>query len=232
MSTVVIVTGGFDPIHSGHIAYLNAARRLGDKLVVGINSDDWLERKKGYVFMPFVERQTVIGNLKAVDYTFAFDDSDNSACDAINRMAMYWPFYNMIFANGGDRISTNIPELILSKKYSNRLKFEFGVGGVHKMNSSSNILSDFSTYIIKAYQHDTSQETALLGRTQCPPTVPCDETKKTVQSFFDGKRFSSAVHAPIRDGEKPGRSEEVSAPEWIYSDIYDYPSWTYDRGQE
>ena len=66
MNTIVLVTGGFDPIHSGHIAYFKAARKLGDKLIVGVNSDAWLNRKKGRAFMPFSERSDIIHNLKMV----------------------------------------------------------------------------------------------------------------------------------------------------------------------
>lgn len=147
MTTVVVVTGGWDPIHSGHIAYINAARRLGDKLVVGLNSDEWLIRKKGYRFLPMAERQTIIGNLKAVDYTFEFNDSDGSACDAIVKMAAHYPFHNIIFANGGDRTKENIPELKLSASYPGRLSFAFGVGGDTKLNSSSWIIDNFTNYV-------------------------------------------------------------------------------------
>ena len=80
---VVLVTGGFDPLHSGHIAYLTAAKKLGDKLVVGINSDEWLTRKKGKPFMPLRERISIISALTVVDDVLTWDDSDDSACGAI-----------------------------------------------------------------------------------------------------------------------------------------------------
>ena len=70
---VVLVTGGFDPIHSGHIAYFESARELGDCLVVGLNSDDWLTRKKGRYFMPATERSEIIQALKPVDHVILFD---------------------------------------------------------------------------------------------------------------------------------------------------------------
>ena len=66
INRVVLVTGGFDPLHSGHIEYFKSAKRLGDILVVGVNSDAWLERKKGRAFMPAKERITIIENLKMV----------------------------------------------------------------------------------------------------------------------------------------------------------------------
>ena len=74
--TTVIVTGGFDPLHSGHIAYFKAAKKLGDKLVVGLNSDEWLRRKKGRPFMPLIERKTIIENLEMVDEVISFNDKD------------------------------------------------------------------------------------------------------------------------------------------------------------
>ena len=80
---IVIVTGGFDPVHSGHIAYLKAARELGDRLIVGVNSDQWLERKKGKSFMPVTERVSIIENLKPVDSVLLFNDDDGYAVEAI-----------------------------------------------------------------------------------------------------------------------------------------------------
>jgi cytidyltransferase-like protein len=83
MKRIVLVTGGFDPLHSGHIAYFKAAKALGDHLVVGLNSDDWLTRKKGRPFMPFEERAAIIKELACVDEVIGFNDDDNSACAAI-----------------------------------------------------------------------------------------------------------------------------------------------------
>jgi cytidyltransferase-like protein len=134
----VLVTGGFDPLHSGHISYLESASKLGDWLVVGINSDAWLKRKKGRHFMPFQERCAIIKSLRCVDEIIEFDDSDDTACDAIAKI-MY-THNRCIFANGGDRTDDNIPEQRLEQS---NLKFVFGVGGDNKANSSSWILEDW-----------------------------------------------------------------------------------------
>ena len=80
---IVVVTGGFDPLHSGHIVYFKDAKKLGDKLIVGINSDEWLVNKKGRPFMPLSERSEIIKNLTVVDEVITFDDQDNSASDAL-----------------------------------------------------------------------------------------------------------------------------------------------------
>ena len=80
---IVLVTGGFDPLHSGHIEYFKAAKQLGDELHVGLNSDEWLTRKKGRPFMSFSDRAAIINELSVVDKVISFDDSDNSACGAI-----------------------------------------------------------------------------------------------------------------------------------------------------
>jgi cytidyltransferase-like protein len=137
---IVLATGGFDPIHSGHIDYLEAAKRLGNKLVVGLNSDDWLDRKKGQAFMPFSERQRIIQSLHMVDMVIGFDDSDGTAKDAITQTRRHYPmkYVNIIFANGGDRTADNIPEMSVPD-----VEFVFGVGGENKANSSSWILQEW-----------------------------------------------------------------------------------------
>jgi D-beta-D-heptose 7-phosphate kinase/D-beta-D-heptose 1-phosphate adenosyltransferase len=106
---VVLVTGGFDPIHSGHISYLTAAKQLGNLLCVGINSDEWLKRKKGKAFLPLNERGAIVYAIKGVDFVIDFDDSDNSAKDAIRKIRTMFPSAQIVFANGGDRTRTNIP---------------------------------------------------------------------------------------------------------------------------
>jgi len=137
---IVLVTGGFDPIHSGHIAYFKAARTLGDMLIVGLNSDDWLERKKGRAFMPWNERLCIVNNLSMVDEVFTFDDADGSARHFIQQVRAHYPDAELIFANGGDRTANNIPEMdVIDPK----LRFEFAVGGTDKKNSSSWILEEW-----------------------------------------------------------------------------------------
>lgn len=136
---IVVITGGFDPLHSGHIDYINAAAKLG-RVIVGVNSDQWLARKKGKSFLPLEERLAIIGNLKNVMMAVPFDDSDGTAKDAI-RIARHWfPSNKIIFANGGDRTEKNIPEMDYP---DGGVSFLFGVGGENKKNSSSWILSEW-----------------------------------------------------------------------------------------
>ena len=139
-TNIVLITGGFDPIHSGHIAYLQAAKKLGDILVVGVNSDAWLMRKKGKSFMPYSERSAIVRNIVGVDFVIDFDDSDGSAKHAITMVRQSYPQSKIIFANGGDRTSINIPEMDI---VDDNLEFVFGVGGENKMNSSSWILQEW-----------------------------------------------------------------------------------------
>jgi D-beta-D-heptose 7-phosphate kinase/D-beta-D-heptose 1-phosphate adenosyltransferase len=135
MDRIVVATGGFDPVHSGHISYLSAARQLGDYLMVGINSDAWLQRKKGYVFMPWSERASVISNLRFVDRVIDFDDSDGSGTDAIRIIQTMFPWTAIIFANGGDRTAETSVEAQLPG-----VEYVYGVGGTDKLNSSSLIV--------------------------------------------------------------------------------------------
>ncbi|MDA9302429.1 adenylyltransferase/cytidyltransferase family protein [bacterium] len=141
MKKVVVVSGGFDPVHSGHIAMFKAAKALGDVLVVALNSDDWLTRKKGQPFMPWKERMSIIKELAVVDQVIEFDDSDNTACAALVDTLAEWESHPVLFANGGDRGKDNIPEMSVQ---DSRLTFEFGVGGNDKKNSSSWILKEWS----------------------------------------------------------------------------------------
>jgi cytidyltransferase-like protein len=141
MKKIILVTGGFDPLHSGHIAYFQAARQLGGMLLVGINSDEWLVRKKGAAFMPLSERAAIVDNIKCVDgIVYGFDDADGSAKDAILEVRKQFPEDTIIFANGGDRTDKNIPEMDIQ---DSNLEFVFGVGGENKMNSSSWILQEW-----------------------------------------------------------------------------------------
>ena len=140
METIVLVTGGFDPLHSGHIAYFRAARKLGDRLIVGVNSDAWLGRKKGRAFMPLRERIEIVKNIQGVDHAIEFNDDDGTACRAIWMVRQSYPQARIIFANGGDRTVTNIPEMGYQ---DDRLEFQFGIGGEDKKNSSSWILEEW-----------------------------------------------------------------------------------------
>jgi len=146
---VVVVSGGFDPLHSGHIAYLKEARKLGSKLIVAVNSDDWLEAKKGRFFMPQTERAEIVKNLAFVDRVYANkpeDDADGSCKGVLRRLLSAMPDVDIIFANGGDRTKSNIPEMQINNK---RLSFKFGVGGEDKKNSSSWILKEWKYFTEK-----------------------------------------------------------------------------------
>ena len=131
---VSLVTGGFDPIHSGHLRYFERAKDLSDYLVVGLNTNEWLTRKKGQYFLPWVERAEIIRHLDMVDAVISWDDSDDSAKGAIAKCLDISD--KVIFCNGGDRIKTNTPE-IMGYGDDPRVEFKFAIGGEDKMNSSS-----------------------------------------------------------------------------------------------
>jgi cytidyltransferase-like protein len=133
-----LLQADFDPLHSGHIAYFKAAKALGNLLIVGLNSDAWLERKKGRAFMPMSERFSVVSALDVVDSVLIYNDDDGSSCDAIRLAKIRYPNAEIIFANGGDRTKDNIPEMSVPD-----VTFKFGVGGENKLNSSSWILEEW-----------------------------------------------------------------------------------------
>tara|TARA_B100000212_G_scaffold305276_1_gene253163 strand:- start:1111 stop:1890 length:780 start_codon:yes stop_codon:yes gene_type:complete len=137
--TVVVVSGGFDPIHSGHISYFTEAKKLGDTLIVALNSDAWLINKKGKPFMSFNDRKNVIENLIMVDEVIDFEDDDVGSCsNALIKIKNDYPNDKIIFCNGGDRLKDNIPEKSISG-----IEFRYGVGGNKKVNSSSWLIKDF-----------------------------------------------------------------------------------------
>lgn len=142
--SVVVATGGFDPIHSGHIQYLKEAKKHGDILLVGLNSDNWLVNKKGRAFMTFQERAIVLENMSFVDKVLAIDDSTGDASDAIRQARELYPDEVIFFVNGGDRNQSNVPEQTLFPQ-DDKLFFNFGIGGVNKLNSSSRILEEWTS---------------------------------------------------------------------------------------
>jgi len=138
---VSLVTGGFDPIHSGHISYFSRAKDFSDFLVVGLNTEEWLTKKKGQYFQSWKERAEIISHLTMVDAVITVpDDDEGSACGAIAKCLEIAD--TVIFCNGGDRGKSNTPE---TDKYGEdpRVQFEFGIGGDDKMNSSSWILKGY-----------------------------------------------------------------------------------------
>lgn len=139
---VIVVSGGFDPIHSGHIDYLRSAKNYGHKLIVALNSDSWLIKKKGKFLMPFEERKIVIESIRYVDEVLGFNDDKRGSCiDALNKIKSSHKGHEIYFANGGDRDKSNVPEMTVQG-----IKFIFGVGGSNKKNSSSWILKNWQHY--------------------------------------------------------------------------------------
>ena len=136
---LIVVSGGFDPIHSGHIAYFKSAKSHGDKLIVALNSDSWLEKKKGKFFMPFHERKAIVESIQFVDDVVGFEDDNKGSCiNALEEIKKSYPNDDIYFANGGDRDIKNIPEMSVSG-----INFLFSVGGDDKKNSSSWILREW-----------------------------------------------------------------------------------------
>ena len=190
MPRTVIVSGGFDPLHSGHIAYLQAAAKLGDRLVVGVNSDAWLITKKGRFFMPLKERLAVVKAIGCVDHAMSFDDSDGSACSLIKAVRVMYPDDTIIFANGGDRTKDNIPEM-----KETGIEFVFGVGGDNKLNSSS--------WILKEWQAPTTEK--LWGHYRVLHEAEGVKVKELVvephQSLSLQRHRHRAEHWHVSEGE-------------------------------
>ena len=137
MNLVVLVSGGFDPIHSGHIKLIEDASRYGN-IIVLLNSDTWLENKKGKAFLPFEERKIIMKALKNVIDVIICGNVDNTCIDGIEKVVKKYPNHKIKFANGGDRNNNSTPESIFCEK--NGIELLWGIGGENKSNSSSWIL--------------------------------------------------------------------------------------------
>ena len=125
-------------MHVGHLRMIQESAKMAEIVIAGVNSDEWLMRKKGYVFMPHEERVEMVQGTRGVSKAMAFDDDDNSACDLLRRVRALWPNFKVAFANGGDRTSDNIPEIPVAEELDVHLIW--GVGG-GKVQSSSDLVS-------------------------------------------------------------------------------------------
>ena len=150
--SVIILSGGFDPVHKGHLRMFREASNLGHQVIIGLNSDEWLTRKKGKPFMNFEERKEIIEGFKYVNQVLPFDDTDDTANDLIKRVYDIYnsdsyehdysdaghmgmmDYYKIYFANGGDRGKGNVPEVGVCKELD--VTMLWGVGG-GKIQSSS-----------------------------------------------------------------------------------------------
>ena len=140
---IVILSGGFDPIHEGHIAMFREAHSRYKKVIVGLNSDEWLARKKGKPFMSFSSRKAVLDSIRYIDFVVDFDDTDDSAISLLKHCMSLYPASKLIFGNGGDRSNSNYPEWTFCQ--ANNIAIDDTLGGNNKMNSSSILLDSWKS---------------------------------------------------------------------------------------
>ena len=137
---IIILSGGFDPVHKGHVRMFKAAKEYGS-VVVGANSDKWLIRKKEKYFMPFSERKEILESIKFIDEVVDFNDDDDTACDLIKKINnKYSEKVEIYFGNGGDRTNKTTPEIEYCKNNNIGLIWELGGG---KIQSSSDLLKSW-----------------------------------------------------------------------------------------
>lgn len=149
---IVAVSGGFDPVHVGHVRMFEAAKKLGDELVVILNNDNWLRKKKRHVFMPEKERKEVLEAFACVDrVVLTSHGPDTEYMSVAGELQKIKPD---IFANGGDRFADNVPEVAVCKKIGCKMVFRVGRGG--KMQSSSRLLTNYAVAASDAIRHNIS----------------------------------------------------------------------------
>jgi len=141
----IVISGGMDPIHVGHVKMIQAAAQLGNVIVV-LNSDEWLKRKKGYVFMPYEERKYLLEQLKGVTEVSAVEDADGTVCEALSRLKPD------MFGNGGDRTSENTPEGDVCNKLN--IEMIWNLGGKKIQSSSGLVNTLFANMPIKSEMDD------------------------------------------------------------------------------
>ena len=140
MKKIIVLSGGFDPVHKGHIRMFKAAKETNSEVIVGVNSDQWLSRKKGKPFMNEAERIEILESCRYIDSVINFDDSDNTACDLIRKVISVYKNKDVkiFFGNGGDRTLETTPEIEFCKQ--NDIDMIWELGG-KKVQSSSSLIA-------------------------------------------------------------------------------------------
>lgn len=139
---IVVASGGFDPLHKGHIEYFTEAKKLGDRLIVAVETDNCIIRRHGISFMNWEERIPIIKALKSVDDVMLITDCDNPYTDVLRQLRRIYPTSNIIFASGNSRSVDNTPMLDDQK-----ISFAYEVGADVRVPSSSAVLRRYSEYV-------------------------------------------------------------------------------------
>lgn len=208
---IIVLSGGFDPVHVGHLRMMQAASQMADKVIVGCNTDEWLRNKKGYAFMPYKQRREIVEGFESVDEVLYFNDDDGTAKHLLEKVKNLYPTAVTAFGNGGDRGKSNTPEQLLCEELG--MSMVWGLGGEEKPQSSSwlvnSAIEQMNESVDSAVEHPSHYN---QGNTE---VIDIIAEQGHAKSFCYGNAMKYIMRAPHKNNEKEDLEKAVWYLKWL-----------------